>query len=140
MKAAAEEYPSPNAAFPHPIDLPHTSRLYKTLLQGGHFNHTTKAVERVTDSWDAAAFSSAFLDGLGRETVVGMCVEGQGNGAFVIAELCEELAREDGSQEGSDKGTARKKLRGWFGADVRARVENGDAKGKKVLLEKLAIL
>ena len=32
ITAVAHEYPSPQAEFPHPLDLPHTSRLYKTLL------------------------------------------------------------------------------------------------------------
>ncbi|RDB30018.1 Pumilio y domain family member 6 [Hypsizygus marmoreus] len=133
LHAISIPYPSTDAARPHPIDLPHTSRLYKTLLQGGHFNHTSKSVERAP-GWDAGAFAETFVEVVGEDVTVGMCTRGEANGAFVVAELCEAIMRETG-REG-----ARRTIKGWFGEDVRKKVEDGEAKGKKVLLEKIALL
>ncbi len=82
---------------------------------------------------------------------MGICV-GMGNGAFVVAELVEALNRELEGENGSDgnegeKGRrrrdveeARKMVKGWFGSEVVEVVERGEAKGKKVLLEKLSLL
>ena len=126
-------YPSSDAAArPHPIDLPHTSRMYKTLLQGGHFSHASRTVERVP-GWDTAAFAAGFVRAVGQEVTVAMCAQGEGNGAFVVAELCEALMRDSGSEE-------RTTVKGWFGDAVRKAVEEGKAKGKKVLLDKVGIL
>jgi pumilio homology domain family member 6 len=119
---------SPSIPDPHPIDLPPTPRLYKTLLQGGHYNHATNAIERVSD---AAAFASQFVNIVGKDATVAMCV-GDGNGAFVVAELCEALLRGNLMEE---KATVKK----WFEGRV-AEIEAGQAKGKRVLLEKIALL
>ena len=120
---------SPSISDPHPIDLPPTSRLYKSLLQGGHYNHTTNSIERVSD---AAAFASEFVNIVGKDAAVAMCV-GDGNGAFVVAELCEALVRGDLIEE-------KAKVKEWFGEKVVQEIEAGQAKGKRVLLEKLALL
>ena len=120
---------SPSIPDPHPIDLPPTSRLYKSLLQGGHFNHTTNSVERVSD---AAAFASQFVNIVGKDATVAMCV-GDGNGAFVVAELCEALVRGDLIEE-------KVEVKRWFGEKIVQEIEAGQAKGKKVLLEKIALL
>lgn len=120
---------SPSIPDPHPIDLPPVSRLYKSLLQGGHYNHTTNAIERVSD---AAAFASQFVNTVGMDATVAMCV-GDGNGAFVVAELCEALIRENLIEE-------KVEVKGWFGEKVVQEIEAGQAKGKKVLLEKIALL
>ena len=61
-----------------------------------------------------------------------MCV-GDGNGAFVVAELCEALIRGDLLEE-------KVKVRGWFGEKLVQEIEAGQAKGKRVLLEKIALL
>ena len=114
---------------PHPIDLPPTSRLYKFLLQGGHYNHTINAIERVSDT---AAFASQFVNIVGKDATVAMCV-GDGNGAFVVAELCEALIRGDLLEE-------KVKVKGWFGEKLVQEIEAGQAKGKRVLLEKIALL
>ncbi|KAG6864031.1 hypothetical protein C0991_000937 [Blastosporella zonata] len=134
LRVIAASYPSADPASPHPIDLPHTSRLYKTLLQGGHFSHTSKSVERAP-GWDAGAFAAQFVALVDKDVALGMCTLGEGNGAFVIAELCEALIR-----EGEKCAGEKKKVKGWFGAEARAAVEGGQAKGKKVLLEKIALL
>lgn len=57
----------------------------------------------------------------------------KGDGAFVIAELLERVI-EEGSE--SEKETVRR----WFGEMVRSSLENGEGKGKKILLEKVAKL
>ncbi|TFK32301.1 armadillo-type protein [Crucibulum laeve] len=128
-------YPSTNASSPHPIDLPHTSRTYKALLQGGHFNHDTKTIDR-SPSWDAGKFAVAFVDTVGKDGIVAMCTKGDKNGLFVVAELCTSLVQDD--VEGGP--LARQKVRGWFSSSVQKEIENGDAKGTKVLLEKIALL
>ncbi|KAF8965483.1 armadillo-type protein [Flammula alnicola] len=125
---------SPSIPDPHPIDLPPTSRLYKSLLQGGHYNHTTNTIERVpTTSWDSSVFADQFVRVVGPEPSVAMCV-GNGNGAFLIAELCEALIR-------GESNYGRQKVKDWFGSpDVVKQIEASEVKGKKVLLEKLELL
>jgi len=81
---------------------------------------------------DAAVFASQFVNIVGKEATVNMCV-GDGNGAFVVAELCEALVRGDLVEE---KATVKE----WFGAKVVQEIEAGQAKGKRVLLEKIALL
>ncbi|KAF8067011.1 armadillo-type protein [Lyophyllum atratum] len=134
LRAVSASYPSADPAHPHLIDLPHTSRLYKTLLQGGHFSHTTKSVERAV-GWDAGVFAAEFVTLVGKDVTIGMCTLGEGNGAFVVAELCEALIREE-----EKRSVERNKVKRWFGSEAREAVEGGSAKGKKVLLEKIALL
>ncbi|KAF8218250.1 hypothetical protein K438DRAFT_1796559, partial [Mycena galopus ATCC 62051] len=73
LRAASAAYPCEDD--PHPIDLPHSSRLYKTLLQGGHFNRATSEVEQVP-SWDAITFAQQFVETVGKEVCVAMCTKG----------------------------------------------------------------
>jgi len=56
---------------------------------------------------------------VGKEGMVGMCAEGDGNGAFVVAELCEALM---GGSEGERE---RKEVKRWF-----TESEEGDWGGK----------
>ncbi|TRM57377.1 armadillo-type protein [Schizophyllum amplum] len=137
LGAASAPYPAPPADedgdadmdavdSPHVIDLPHAARLYKTLLQGGHFSHAQGAVERA-ERWDASAFAVRFADVVGKGTVVAMCTAGARGGVFVVAELLGALPKEK-----------RAEVCAWFTPAVRDDIEAGDAKGKKVLLEKLA--
>ncbi|KAL0959125.1 hypothetical protein HGRIS_014419 [Hohenbuehelia grisea] len=135
LSVFASPYPSADASSPHLIDLPHASRLYKTLLQGGHFNHTTKSIDRAS-GWDAQSFAVQFVDIVGHDVCVAMCTKGEGNGAFVVAELCEALCGDGADQDDA----ARAQVKGWFGPEAIREVENGTAKGKKVLLEKIAAL
>ncbi|KAJ3757537.1 hypothetical protein EV360DRAFT_83915 [Lentinula raphanica] len=69
LKALATPYPassdtsSSSTSSPpphHPVDLQHTSRLYKTLLQGSHFNHSLKTIDK-GDKWDPVAFALDFV-------------------------------------------------------------------------------
>ncbi|KDR73166.1 hypothetical protein GALMADRAFT_251738 [Galerina marginata CBS 339.88] len=122
---------SPAITVPHPIDLPPTSRMYKSLLQGGHYNHSSNTIERVpAASWDSSSFAEQFLKVVGREPTLAMCL---GDGAFVVAELCEALIRGEAAD-------GRRTLKDWFGSDVLKQIESSEAKGKKVLLEKLSLL
>ncbi len=130
---------------PHLIDLPPTSRLYKTLLQGGHYDRTSQVVSRIQPSiWDSTAFASKFVRHVGKEATVGMCT-GQGNGVFVVAELAEALLRGSSNdimegQRVKEATGAKEALKGWFGEEVLRQIKHGEAKGKNVLLEKLSVL
>ncbi|KAJ7773430.1 armadillo-type protein [Mycena metata] len=135
LRAASAAYPCAEEDAPHPIDLPHAARLYKTLLQGGHFNRSSGAIEQ-SPAWDGVAFAVKFVEEVGKEVVVAMCTKGERNGAFVVAELCESLM----GKEGEEAKEARKTLKGWFGKEVVKEIEGGETKGKKVLLEKIAAL
>ncbi|KAF8265298.1 armadillo-type protein [Lactarius quietus] len=77
----------PSEGTPHPIDLPHTSRLYKVLLQGGHFSHETNAVES-RPNFEPSAFASAFLHHVTAKNITAMA---RGGGGFVIAALIERI-------------------------------------------------
>ena len=128
LSALAVPYPSTDLSSPHPITLPHTSRLYKTLLQGGHFSHTTRTIERAP-RWSARDFAVRFVQRVGRENTVAMA---QGDGAFVVAALCEQLAEHD------DKAVEeRKTVKGWFDANTRKAIQAAGGKGVNVLLESL---
>ncbi|KAJ7198843.1 armadillo-type protein [Mycena pura] len=131
LRAASASYPGDEHA-QHPIDLPHSSRMYKTLLQGGHFSRATDAIERAS-GWDACAFAQRFVDTVGREVCIAMCTQGECNGAFVVAELCAAVMGEGGE-------AARETLKKWFDAEAVKRIEAGNAKGTNVLLGKIAAL
>ncbi|EMD36246.1 hypothetical protein CERSUDRAFT_115203 [Gelatoporia subvermispora B] len=126
LKTLASPYPSSDLDHSHPSSLPHTSRIYKTLLQGGHFSQSTKTVER-SSHFSASDFAARFVQIVGRDVTVAMA---QDDGAFIVAALCEQLA-EDGSKE--DK----KKVKSWFGKEERKKITG---KGSAVLLEKLQAL
>lgn len=126
LSCLAAPYPSSQEQTPHPIDFPHTSRLIKTLLQGGHFSQSTKSVVPC-HAFSASDFAAAFMKIVGRDTTTAIA---SGDGAFVIVELLERVASE-GSEE--DKSL----LRQWFDENTRNQIEQGDMKGKQLLLQKL---
>jgi len=135
LSIVSTPYPSTDLSYPHhPIDLPHTSRLYKTLLQGGHFNRKTESVDP-SPNWDASAFALRFAEST-KPYLVDFCTKGERNGAFVVAELAAALVR----SEGEEAAEARKMLKGLFKKDVKKDIEKGELRGKAVLLEKLAAL
>ena len=133
MKALAEAfaspYPSEDPTRPHPIDLPHTSRMYKSLLQGGHFSHSEKSVLRST-AFSPSEFASLFLSTVGKDATLAIA---QGDGAFVVTELLERI-REEGSDE------EKKQVKGWFDDAFVAGMRDSEAKGKNVLVEKIKAL
>lgn len=135
LAVISSPYPSTDSSTPHPIDLPHTSRLYKTLLQGGHFNRATGTIDTSQTHWDSEAFARSFVANVGRDVVVSMCTKGAGDGAFVISALCEALVR-----GGEGCAEERKRIKEWFGGKAVKEIEAGEAKGKKILVENLALL
>ena len=128
-EALASPYPSEDPARPHPIDLPHTSRMYKSLLQGGHFSHSEQSVVR-SPAFSPSEFAAVFPSIVGRDTTIAIA---QGNGAFVVAELLEWI-REEGNEE------QKTHVRGWFDDAFVARIKDSEAKGKNVLVEKIEAL
>lgn len=128
-KALASPYPSEDPARPHPIDLPHTSRMYKSLLQGGHFSHSEQSVVR-SSAFSPSEFASVFLSTVGSDTTIAIA---QGNGAFVAAELVERIC-----EEGTDE--QKMKVKSWFNDSFVARLKVSEAKGKNVLIEKIGTL
>jgi pumilio family protein 6 len=126
LEPLTSPYPAEDASRPFPIDLPHTSRMYKTLLQGGHFSREDNCIVP-SSSFSASSFASAFLKTVGRETTVEIA---KGNGAFLVAELCGRIL-EEGSV--GEKNT----LNNWFGNAVKNDIFESQGKGRKVLLEKL---
>ena len=120
----ATPYPAPDTSPPHPIDASHVARLYKTLLQGGHYDQSLKSVTKPPSSFSPSAFASSFLTAVGRDVTVAMA---QGNGAFVVAELCRRV-----SVEGTDE--EKRLLRMWFTEGVSKDIQDKEMKGKSVLL------
>ncbi|KAI6026552.1 armadillo-type protein [Pisolithus microcarpus] len=118
VQPLASTYPSDDSSRPHPIDLPHTSRMYKSLLQGGHFSHSTKTVER-TEFFSPAEFASALLS--------------TGDGTFVIAELLQRIQEECSSE-------LKKKVKHWFNKSAVSSIRNSDVRGKDILIEKISAL
>ncbi|KAJ4473395.1 ARM repeat-containing protein [Lentinula edodes] len=124
----------------HPLDLPHTSRLYKNLLQGGHFNHSLRTVE-ISPRWDPTTFAVEFVKIVGGDdgaVIKDICTKGERNGSFVVAQLCEALVRDDASSNQEVKGS-REKLKQWLStSETLKAIEEGEkdgAKGIKVLLD-----
>ncbi|KAH9914173.1 ARM repeat-containing protein [Epithele typhae] len=125
LASLAAPYPSEDPSSPHPISLPHTSRLYKTLLQGGHFSQSARAVEP-SPRFSGHDFAVRFVQQVGEDVTVAMA---KGDGAFVVAALCEQLASEESPE--------RKTVKAWFDAEVCKAVEQAGGKGVAVLVESL---
>jgi len=110
--------------------------MIKTLLQGGHWSHSAKRVERC-ESFDAGAFAAAFVQIVGCENTdeegSRITAMANGDGAFVIAELCARIAA-----EGSD--ADKKRLRKWFGKDVTNALRMTEGRGVKTLIESIEML
>lgn len=120
------------SADPSIISIGHTSRLYKTLLQGGHFSQSTK---RITNSpvFAPGAFASAFLAQVPEGAIREMA---RGDGAFIVAELIERVRA-----EGSEEDRARLvEVFGKAGKKVRKEVESGQPRGWNVLVKKLELI
>ncbi len=130
LKALTLPYPSADFSNPHLMSLPHSSRVYKTLLQGGPFSHTDKAIVR-SPSFSPVEFAKRFVRIVGQENTLAMAKD---DGAFVVAVLCER-AKESEDNELKDV------LKTWFSGDVRKELEEDkERRGRAVLLEQLAVL
>ena len=119
-------YPAPENSAPHLIDVPHSCRVYKTLLQGGHFSQRNKCIERVpTTVFSSSSLASLWLVTLNREETQ---LFGKGGGAFVIAALIEGIEAEGSKEE-------RAKLSSWLDDRYRKDIKEGQTKGKQILLD-----
>ncbi len=149
LRPLCTPYPSSQPDDLHPIDLPHTSRLYKTLLQGGHFNHATHKIDYIP-SWDAIRFAITFVNTIDKDVIVNTCTKGSRSGTFVVAELCSTLCNGTKTRgEGNEmqvvdeeledaRDQARKLIKEWFTEDVLELIRGPEEmKGRKVLLEAL---
>ncbi|TFY55210.1 hypothetical protein EVG20_g9404, partial [Dentipellis fragilis] len=125
----AEPYPSEDPTKPHSIDLPHTARMCKTLLQGGHFSQASRKVESAP-RFDASAFAAAFVRIVGRERTLQIA---RGGGAFVVAELLERV-KEQGS------GQTKAEVKKWVKELGKDSAEGEGVKGWNVLMEKVECL
>jgi len=131
LELISTPYPAPATSPPHPIDASHVARLYKTLLQGGHYDQSSKSITKPSSSFSPSAFASSFLNAVGRDVTVAMA---QGNGTFVVAGLCGRVSAEGTGEE-------RKLLRTWFTEkEVSRDIRDKETKGKGVLLESIDAL
>ena len=117
----------------HLLDLSHSTRTYKALLSGGHYNPSTSSVN-VIDSALPTLSANALWDALispeagGEENAVRVA---KGNAAFVMVEMIEGLVK-------VGRGAEVKKVLG--SSSVRERIVAGGRKGAAMLAEKLAVL
>jgi pumilio family protein 6 len=131
LELIATPYPAPPTSPSHPIDASHVARLYKTLLQGGHFDQLSKSIMKTSSSFSPSRFASSFLAAVGRDVTVAMA---QGNGAFVVAELCGRVSAEGTSEE-------KRLLRTWFTEERTSEsIQGKEMKGKSVLLQSIEAL
>ena len=127
LELIAAPYPAPATSPPHPIDFSHVARLYKTLLQGGHFDQSSKSITKPSSSFSSPRFASSFLAAVGRDVTMAMA---QGNGAFVIAELCDRVGAESTSEK--------RLLQTWFTeSEINKSIQDKEMKGKGVLLKSI---
>lgn len=122
-------FPSPpSSSTLHPIDLAHSSRLYKTLLQGGRFSLKSNSVVSVP-SYSAIDFARSMLADVGKEKLLTMATGG--GGAFVLTELVERFIQEGGEEE-------KKELKAWVGSKAATKkIQESSARGKDALLSKV---
>ncbi|KLO06152.1 ARM repeat-containing protein [Schizopora paradoxa] len=128
VRMLSAPYPSEDDTKPHIIDIPHSSRAVKTILQGGHFSKQTKAVVPST-SFSPISLVKLWIQTVGKENTQAMAKAG---GAFVVATLCDRV-RDDGDAK------MKKELKGWFDDRFIAQVGD-DVRGKSVLLESIRSL
>jgi pumilio homology domain family member 6 len=135
LKPLQAPYPG-TATSKHPIEQAHTARMIKTLLQGGHWSHTAKKIEQ-SELFDASVFAATFVRIVGCENTdeegSRITAMAQGDGSFVIAELCTRIAT-----EGSE--VDKRKLRGWFTEDVVDALQAGEGRGVKTLIQSIETL
>ncbi|PVF96955.1 ARM repeat-containing protein [Serendipita vermifera] len=124
----------PGVGSQHPIERVHTARMYKQLLQGGHWSQSKQCVE-TSSEFNAGEFAAEFIRIVGEDDkgarIVAMA---KGNGTFMIAELCERVSKVGSSED-------KTKLKRWLSKGLtQAKGEEKNIKGFNVLLEKIAAL
>ena len=124
-------YPPTDPTEPHLISLSHASRLYKLLLQGGHYSQENRAV-KLSSSFSNWEFARRFIDIVGKENTVALAL---GEGAFVAAALCGTIIRAENDND------LRETLKSWFDEGVREQLgSEGEYKGRSVLIEQVVAL
>ena len=117
----------------HVLDMSHSTRTYKTILSGGHFNTSTKSVD-VVDTSLSKAFATAVWEAItseeagGEDNVVNLA---KGNAAFVLVELTQALVA-------AGKAAEVKRILG--GKKTREEIAKSGRKGASLLAEKLGEL
>ena len=117
----------------HLLDLSHSTRTYKLLLSGGHFD-TSTGVVLVKDESLSPAFASAFWDAITSDDAGGVDNAlriAKGNAPFVVVEMV-------GALIAAGKGVAVKRV---LGSDAVIRsVETSGKKGAELLAKTLSAL
>lgn len=129
VRILSAPYPSADEAKPHIIDLSHSGRAVKTILQGGHFSKQTKTVVPSSSTFTPISLAKLWVQIVGKENTQAMA---KASGAFVVATLCERV-RDDGDAE------LKKELKGWLGSQFISQVGD-DVRGKSFLLEAIMSL
>jgi len=117
----------------HLLDLSHSTRTYKTLISGGHFDLSTKSV-KIIDQELSTQFAQSVWSALtsdeagGEDNAIALA---KGNGAFVLVELVDALQK--AGKAGDVKRVLGKKA-------VRGEIENAGQKGAGLLADRLAAL
>jgi pumilio homology domain family member 6 len=128
LSLLSSPYLSSDLANPHIITLPHSSRVYKTLLQGGPFSHETKEIVR-SPLFSPSEFATQFVSTVGKDNTLAMARD---DGAFVVVVLCERAAEDE---------KLRETLKTWFSREFRRELEKEkDRRGRAVLLQQIALL
>jgi pumilio family protein 6 len=122
LTPASAPYPSEDLSLLHPIDLAHTARVYKTLLQGGHFSQATRTVEP-SPHFSASAFAAQWVALVGKDVTLASATS---EGMFVVAALCETLAGDASAAE-------RVVVKEWFTSGGQEQVRQWNGRGKVVL-------
>ncbi|KAF8326826.1 armadillo-type protein [Cantharellus anzutake] len=142
----SKPYPTPpslrkEGELTHLVDIPHSSRVLKILIQGGHFNKSENCVVPAP-SWDASVFANRFVQSCNKDVkdeetgkemnqIARMAV---GNGVFVVTELI-RCIRQGGNED------ARKILTGVFGDSFVQIVKSGSGgRGREALLQEVSAL
>ncbi|KAI0785215.1 ARM repeat-containing protein [Abortiporus biennis] len=131
LKPLASTFPSTDPANPHLLSLPHASRMYKTLLQGGHFSKATNAIDK-SPLFSSSDFAKKFIEIVGKDVITSMAKE---DGVFVTAALCESIIA-----AGEDASESRKVLKEWLSGLKKELGKDTEQRGRTTLLEQLANL
>jgi len=134
LQALAKPYPS-DGVDPHPISLSHTSRMYKTLLYGGHWSRAQDKIE-VSPFWSPANFAKQFVQIVGRDLTLAM-VRGAGEGIFIVTALCETLAKSAEIEKDDPQRTA---VKSWFDKTIVQEITDDARKGSSLLVDSIRIL
>lgn len=125
-------YPTPhpsNGDLTHVIDFPHSSRLIKLLIQGGHYNKHTSSIDPAPN-WPSETFVDEIVKRVSEQSLQRMAY---GNGTFVLAELVGKILSDEGKL-GEQRVFLKKSV---FDDEAIKAIKDGKPKGWEVLMEKI---